>query len=107
MTQGTAIRTVHFRHVGKNTGTQISAVSAYVTDQMPGCPDLLDHMPIRFVALLTAPPTGCGVCRLANSRRFAVLSVMDDHRPDCPRDLVGECDGDQHTRLSGEHARQP
>jgi hypothetical protein len=72
-------------------------------------PDLLDHVPIRFVALLTSRQLAAAVASPSADccRRFPVVSFVRDHRPDRARHLVGESDGNEHARLARQHAGQP
>ncbi|PTM92771.1 sulfotransferase family 2 domain-containing protein [Mycoplana dimorpha] len=51
MTLKTAPRTVHFLHIGKNAGTQISAVSAHVMEQKPDLEIVKHSHQIRLVEL--------------------------------------------------------
>ena len=67
-------------------------------------PDLIDHLPIQVIALLTSP-------RLRQPRsadragRIPVIRLADEHGPDHTRHFVRQCDGDQFAWFACEHAR--
>lgn len=57
-------------------------------------PHLLDHVPIRLVAVLTSPIADCSFRWYSahHHRRFPVVLLICDHRPDCSRHIVGKSD---------------
>ncbi len=53
-------------------------------------PDLIDHLPIRVIVLLTSTRLQLETVVLADGAlRNPVFFVADQHRPDHPRHLVG------------------
>lgn len=66
-------------------------------------PDLVDHLPIRIVFLLTSP-TLRPPPSADRAGRIPIVFVAREHRPDHARHFVGQRDGYQHSRLTREHA---